>query len=113
VEKNPEDIDSSSEISTIGVSTGLFAAAAVSSATSPSALIPIAVEAVLISFRVGAHVAHVAENLQHDNHGLASWAHELPGVDEAQLRASVDAFNRSSVSAPCLLCTTAKTLVSL
>ena len=111
LEKNPEDIDLPSGVSIVGLSVGLLAAAAVSSAFSLSALIPVAVETVLISFRVGAHVAKIAELLQHDNQTSAFWACELPGVDERKLEASLDTFNQSLVSTLCLSFTLANVSV--
>lgn len=86
------------ETCTVGLCTGLFAAAAVASAPSLSALVSIAVEVVLIAFRTGSHVAAVADRLGNGKGSMNSWTYVIPGASESGTRSIIEKYNDSKVS---------------
>lgn len=83
----------------VGLGTGLFAAAAVACAPSPETLVPIAVQAVLLAFRIGSYVESFAEPLRHAGEISESWAMLASDVTEQQARSSLVQFHSSHVSA--------------
>lgn len=87
----------------VGLSTGLLAAAAVALSPTVPALIPLAVEVVLIAFRLGLHVEKTAENVEssHKPKG-ASWSYVVPGRTEAEAQAALDSFHNEKVTAEIL-----------
>ena len=90
-----------SESCVIGVSTGLLAAAAVALSPAVSALIPLAIEVVLIAFRLGLHVERTARNLEAstaNSSERASWTYVIPNKTEEEAQESIAAFNREHVS---------------
>jgi hypothetical protein len=66
----------------IGLCTGLFAATAITSAPSLPALIPIAVQMVLVAFRAGQYVTGMAEQLEGVDDVSESWSYVVPEVSE-------------------------------
>jgi hypothetical protein len=68
----------------LGVCTGALAAAAVSCSGSVLDLIPIAVDAVRVAFRTGAHVADVASRLESTERADRSWLLGIPGLDSVE-----------------------------
>jgi hypothetical protein len=84
--------------SIIGLCTGLLAASAVSSAASPSSLIPLAVETVKIAFRLGLHIDSVADRLRVRGHDEECWSVLVSGVTEIVAKCAVDDFNEEQVT---------------
>lgn len=85
----------------VGLCSGLFAATAVASTPSLSALVPIAVEVVLMAFRVGMHVHSLAEKLSPASEISESWTYIYPGVKEGQASSVLSEFHESNVSEDC------------
>lgn len=83
----------------MGLSTGLLAAAAVALSPAVPALIPLAVEVVLIAFRLGLHIEKTAKNVEssHNTEG-ASWSYVVPGKTEAEAQAALDLFHSEKVT---------------
>jgi hypothetical protein len=92
----------SPERSIIGLCSGLLAAAAVSSFSSPSSCIPLAVETVRIAFRLGLHVDTVADRLRVKAHETESWSVLVSGITELVAKYAVEDFNTQNVRAPSL-----------
>lgn len=91
----------------LGMCTGLLAATAVASSQSLTALIPLAVQAVRIAFRVGAVVSTKADILEKVTEGQTSWATIVTGVGPDALTAELDRFNHEQC-----LSTTQKVYIS-
>lgn len=82
-----------------GFSTGLLAAAAVALSPAVPALIPIAVEVVLVAFRLGVLIENTARDIENSPHlEEFSWAYVIPGKTEADMEAALDEFHRKTVS---------------
>ena len=81
----------------VASSTGLLAAAAISSASSPASVVPTAVETVLIAFRLGLQIDDVADRLSIRSHGDDVWAIHFPGTEEGEARQIIEEFNESRV----------------
>ncbi|KAB5518102.1 conidial yellow pigment biosynthesis polyketide synthase [Coniochaeta sp. 2T2.1] len=94
-EKNWEDV-TNRQIFNVGLCLGLFAATAVASTPSLSALVPVAVEVVLMAFRVGMHVHGLAEKLSPTSEASESWTHIYPGVKEAQASKALAEFHEAN-----------------
>jgi len=88
----------------VGLSTGLLAAAAVALAPAVPALIPLAVEIVLIAFRLGLHIERTARYVEssHTREG-ASWSYVVPGKTEVEAQAALNSFHHEKVIALMLL----------
>lgn len=84
--------------SIIGLCTGLLPAAAVSSFSSSTSCIPLAVETVRIAFRLGLHVATVADRLRVKSHKEESWSVLVSGITEVAAKYAVKDFNDQTVS---------------
>lgn len=93
-----EDTTKPAETFLVGLCTGLFAAAAISSAPSLSGLVPVAVQVVLMAFRTGAHVAVLADRLQGNTEASESWTYVLPALEEAETRSILKDFHAENVS---------------
>ncbi|KAB5511199.1 conidial yellow pigment biosynthesis polyketide synthase [Coniochaeta sp. 2T2.1] len=94
-EKNWEDVTNRQTFN-VGLCSGLFAATAIASTPSLSALVPIAVEVVLMAFRVGMHVHGLAEKLSPTVEASESWTHIYPGVKEAQASKVLAEFHEAN-----------------
>ncbi|KAB5554567.1 conidial yellow pigment biosynthesis polyketide synthase [Coniochaeta sp. 2T2.1] len=94
-EKNWEDVTNRQTFN-VGLCSGLFAATAVASTPSLSALVPVAVEVVLMAFRVGMHVHGLAEKLSPTAEASESWTHIYPGVKEAQASKVLAEFHEAT-----------------
>ncbi|OIW23644.1 ketoacyl-synt-domain-containing protein [Coniochaeta ligniaria NRRL 30616] len=94
-EKNWEDVTNRQTFN-VGLCSGLFAATAVASTPSLSALVPVAVEVVLMAFRVGLHVHSLAEKLSPTLEASESWTYIYPGVKEAQASTVLSDFHVSA-----------------
>lgn len=83
----------------VGLSTGLLAAAVVALSPTIPALMPLAVEAVLIAFRLGLHVKTTASNIEtspaHDDD--SSWSHVIPGMTQPEAQNDLDNFHQDKV----------------
>ncbi len=77
----------------IGLCTGSLAATAVSCSRSISELIPIAVEAVRISFRTGLAVGSAASSLETEQHEGKSWS-TIVTTNEQTARAELEIFHK-------------------
>lgn len=78
----------------------MLAAAAVALSPAVPALIPIAVEVVLVAFRLGVLIEHTARNIEDSRHlEEVSWAHVIPGKSEVEMEAALDEFHRKTVRA--------------
>lgn len=85
-----------SETHAVGLSTGLLAAAAIALSPAVPALIPLAVEVVLIAFRTGLHVGTVANHLESQHDG-SSWAYALSRITVAETRLLLSNFHADQV----------------
>lgn len=87
------------ETCVVGLSAGLLAAAAVALSPTIPALMPLAVEAVLISFRLGLHIKNTASNIEispaHDDD--SSWSYVIPGRTQAEAQDALDTFHQDKV----------------
>lgn len=94
--RGPTDPASASYVA--GLSTGLLAAAAVALSPTIPALIPLAVEAVLIAFRLGLHIETTARNVEisQTNQG-GSWSYVIPGKTEAEAQTALAEFHKERV----------------
>ena len=84
----------------VGLSTGLLAAAVVALSPTIPALMPLAVEAVLIAFRVGLYVKTAARNIEisstHDDD--SSWSYVVPGQTQPEAQTVLDNFHQDKVT---------------
>lgn len=87
----------------MGLCTGIFAATAITSAPTLSALVPIAVEMVLVAFRAGSYVSKVADILENDNDEAESWTYLISEASEARVREILVEFHTSCVRRGILL----------
>lgn len=79
----------------MGLCTGAFAAAAVSSSKTTSDLVPLGIDAIVAAFRTGMLVTDVAKRVDRTHELDQSWAFLVPGSAAADL---VKAFSEKSVS---------------
>ena len=93
----------SSRTVTVGLCTGLLAAAAVASAPALPALIPLGVEVVLIAFRTGLCVRTAARSLELSSDGASSWSHVVTGINDKEALDILASFHRAKVSVPILM----------
>ena len=97
---NPASCDHSS-LHLLGVCTGLIAASAVASADSLIALLPLAVEAVKIAFRMGAFVSDVAGRLAGLPETSESWSTVVAVTDTEAAEIAVGKWNQTHVNPTC------------
>ncbi|KAH0558765.1 Type I Iterative PKS, partial [Trichoglossum hirsutum] len=95
-EERPAEAFSASNTRILGLCTGLLAAAAVASAKSLTDLISLAVEAVRIAFRTGAHVSSTAEALGQTSQARQSWSTIVTNISEDSAKAAIDEFHRQN-----------------
>ena len=88
------------ETCVVGLSTGLLAAAVVASSPTIPALMPLAVEAVLMAFRLGLHVQNTASNIEispaQDND--SSWSYVVLGKTGPEAQSALDEFHHDKVT---------------
>ncbi|KAI1327243.1 polyketide synthase [Xylariaceae sp. FL0255] len=94
-EKEHEDVTAPKNTKLSGLCTGLFAATAIASSPSLSALLPLAVQIVLMAFRTGTHVAALSDRLSPATEKSESWTYVIPSVKESEARAILQEFNLS------------------
>lgn len=91
-----------SEYCAVGLSTGLLAAAVVALSPSIPALMPLAVEAVLIAFRLGLHVKIAASHLEispaHEDG--SSWTYAIAGMTKTEAETALTGFHQDKVTQP-------------
>ena len=84
----------------VGLSTGLLAAAVVALSPTIPAIMPLAVEAVLIAFRLGVYVKTTASNIEmspvHDED--SSWSYVIPGKEKSDAQNALDDFHQDKVT---------------
>ncbi|KAI1089995.1 polyketide synthase [Rostrohypoxylon terebratum] len=93
-EKEHGDVTDKQNTKLSGLCTGLFAATAIASSPSLSALLPIAVQTVLMAFRTGSHVASLAERLSPSTDKSESWTYVLPAAQEAEAKSLLAEFHK-------------------
>ncbi|KAI1462723.1 polyketide synthase [Annulohypoxylon moriforme] len=93
-EKEHGDFTDKNNTKLSGLCTGLFAATAIASSPSLSALLPIAVQTVLMAFRTGSHVASLAERLSPSTEKSESWTYVLPAAQEAEAKSILAEFHK-------------------
>lgn len=81
----------------VGLCTGILSAAAVSCCNSLVALIPLAIEAVRLAFRLGAQVGYKADGLEQTKGRQKSWSTIVTGLESSVITAEIDAFNQARV----------------
>lgn len=79
--------------------TGLIAATAIASANSLTGLLPLAIEAVRVAFRVGAHVATVSDRLEERSDAQASWSTSLAMANQKSAEVALEKFHADNVCA--------------
>ena len=94
---NPASSDHSS-LHLLGACTGLIAAAAVASADSLITLLPLAVEAVKIAFRMGAFVSEVAGRLAGLPETSDSWSTVVAVTDKEAAEIALENWNQTHVN---------------
>lgn len=77
--------------------TGVFAAAAITSAPTLSALVPIGVEMVLVAFRAGIYISNMAEILENATDECGTWTCLIPETSETKVREILTEFHISNV----------------
>ena len=82
-----------SDIRAIGLCTGLLAASAVACAKSLSDLLPLAIETVRISFRVGATVRNLRDILESGSRSQESWSTIVSNINEGFAREALEQFH--------------------
>ncbi|KJZ72345.1 hypothetical protein HIM_08271 [Hirsutella minnesotensis 3608] len=99
VEKNPDELSGSREKQFVGFGVGLFAATVAASSASPAVLIPLAVQAVRLAFRVGCHVASTADNICDSGGELGhaeSWTYAFTSVNAEKAQMRLAQFHKSN-----------------
>lgn len=86
--------DSSLRTCAIGFCTGTLAAAAVASAPALPALVPLAVEVVLIAFRTGLCAGTSARSLELSQDRTASWSTIVTGTNDKDALAAISEFHK-------------------
>ncbi|GAP83149.2 putative polyketide synthase [Rosellinia necatrix] len=94
-EKKHEDVSRPENTRLSGLCTGLFASVAIATSPSLSALIPIAIQMVLMAFRVGSHVASLAERLNPAVTKSESWTYVIPSVGENDAKRTLTDFHEA------------------
>ncbi|KAL9092385.1 MAG: hypothetical protein Q9159_000893 [Coniocarpon cinnabarinum] len=95
-EQHTSEIPVLTNTRSVGLCTGLLAAAAVSSARSLSELIPIAVECVRIAFRVGKTVGTARDALDIGTDAQASWSTIVTNTNLEAAQAALDSFHQDA-----------------
>ncbi|KAJ2986930.1 hypothetical protein NUW58_g4794 [Xylaria curta] len=94
-EKHHEDATSPEHTRLSGLCTGQFAAVAIAASPSLSTLLPIAVEFVLMAFRVGSYVGSLSERLCPSAGKSESWTYVLASVKDSDAKRIIADFNKS------------------
>lgn len=81
----------------VGLCTGLLAAAAVASSPALPALVPLAVEVVLIAFRTGLYAGVTAKSLEVSQGHASSWSSAVTGTNDKDAQAAISDFHHQKV----------------
>ncbi len=81
----------------VGLCTGLLAAAAVASSPALPALVPLAVEVVLIAFRTGLYAGVTAKSLDVSQGHTASWSSAVTGTNDKDAQSAISDFHHQKV----------------
>lgn len=95
-EESPELF--STDRCSIGMCTGLLAASAVSTFSSPITFIPLAVETVRIAFRVGLQVDSMADQLRTQGSEKEVWSVIVAGITETEAKSIIENFHQTSTT---------------
>ena len=82
----------------LGACTGLVAASAIASAGSLTTLLPLAVEAVRIAFRIGSYIGDIAQRVGGPHDVLESWSTIVAVSDKKAAETALDDYNQEYVS---------------
>ncbi len=100
-EKNYDDVTQHSKTYLVGLCSGLFAAAAIASTPYPSALVPVAVQAVLQWPSGPAPMSHeLAERLNPTFETSGKLTYILPSSTEEEVSSKITDFHNQRVSEP-------------
>jgi len=80
----------------LGLCTGALAAAAVSSCKTLSELLPVAVQAVVVAFRLGLLVVEVGKRI--DPQSSSTWSLIFPGLSPSAVAVALKDFSEAKVS---------------
>lgn len=92
------NVEGSLRTCAVGSCTGLLAAAAIASAPALPALIPLAVEVVLIAFRTGLRAGTSARSLELSKDKNASWSTIVTGTNDKDAQTTISSFHEEKVS---------------
>ena len=81
----------------VGLCIGLLAGAAIASSPAPLALIPLAIEVVLIAFRTGSYIGATADRLELSREGSVSWSTIIAGTSEAEVQSTLNDLHKTKV----------------
>lgn len=96
-EKNYEDVTQHDNTLLVGLCSGLFAAAAIASTPSLSALVPVAVQVVLMAFRTGSYVHKIGERLCPAREQSESWTYIFAGMNRDNASEILSKFHEEKV----------------
>ncbi|RAL59691.1 hypothetical protein DID88_000324 [Monilinia fructigena] len=94
-EEHPLEYLESSNTEVLAVCTGLLAASAVASCKSLTSLVPLAVQAVRIAFRLGSRVAAVGSQLESASDRRKTWSTIVLGISPEAAERALAEFNES------------------
>jgi hypothetical protein len=97
-EERPLEYLQNTKTQILGICTGLLAASAVASCTSLTSLIPLAVQAVRIAFRLGSRVTSVGNQIECQSETKQEWSTIVVGIASEAAEAAVSEFNEVQVS---------------
>ena len=97
----------------IGLCTGLLAASAASTLSSPASFVPLAVETVRVAFRVGVHVESVADRLRTRGDGAENWSIIVSGITDAVAEKALEDFHSETVRKYSIPATLMKRLIDV
>lgn len=83
---------------TFGFGTGLLAAAAVSCCPTPEQLLPVALEAVLISFRIGLLAAHTRDQIIDPKLKVTPWRFSIVATNTKLVLQQLEEFSTQKVT---------------
>lgn len=96
--ENPSELPSPSDTRVVGLCTGLLAASAVACAKSLSDLLPLAVEAVRLSFRTGTVVGNIKDGLEPASRSQESWSTIIANTSEGAAQEALDEFHSAQAT---------------
>ncbi|KAF2661649.1 polyketide synthase PksA [Lophiostoma macrostomum CBS 122681] len=91
--ENPTQLPNLANTRVLGLCTGLLAASVVASARTLDELLPLAIEAVRLSFRAGTCVGSAKDALEQASNAKESWSTIVTGISESAANAALKAFH--------------------